>query len=1483
MKLSIQAMLNFGSTGAEKVKALTDRIRENLERSQVSANKIDKGSFAPTASQAAGPGDGRRYRGQRGMIGSRNASGRNFSGMASMLGGEQDEGGGIIAAYATIAANLFAITAGFTALSKAAQTEQLTKGLELMGARAGVALPPVAKNIQNITDNALSYAESMKVVAQATAAGFKTTEIERLASVARGASVALGRDMSDAIDRLTRGTIKLEPELLDELGIMTRLDEAVRIYALANNKAVSSLTQTERRQAFLNAVLAEGEKKFGDISEQIDSNPYDRLVASLKDTGTGFLNLLNTKLVPVVKVLADMPGLAIAPLMFIITSAASKVLPNFGNAWDKVGDKINMFSDRITYNKALIDSYNDSLLESAVNIETAINKGALNGISNTTLNPIDLIGAPTDTGDIRAQLANMDRVIRLKEQEAGFDQTQLQTLRQIRRELGESLAIQQAQASASRRLAEMENKRLVSIKMSNRYEAASVDLSQGNIFGAVGTTLGGLKDDVKNLFTKTPEVAGQRFAQLGAGISNTAKILGSLMSSMTFYIGAAVALGQVLYSLWKGMGTEAEKAVRKAVEGLKDYIENIKETNKQLKLMLQPGKGESSKAFDAYKASLDQVEQKLREVILLKRAAEAGSSGQFSGATRGSVSYEYLADQMGGGQVVEAYTPLNAVLQKQLKVEKEVAEFLVQRIALVETMNKQEAEKLRTVAMTGIELEQVEIQTRKVLESTLNIEATYQSIGDSSKNLGEALDKWIPKDIETPFSKANDAMKDMVSNIKKSGQGYTQVAEQFTISADQMKTILRVSSSLGVLTNTEIAQLTTIYKFKEDLLKIEADLLNLEKERNGTTNPIRLAQLAWEVFLLERKKAATTAKLGKGLIDGTEALETAGDAIKTYEDGLAILEKTVPLQNKRIEQDAELLKINREIVKVQEEGSLAAISAGVSITRDKRLEALIELRNRRRNLANLETENEAKRQTAANELSLAGRRIAYENKLGDYEENATKQLLLKNSEYAEQVEIQTKAVTLAGQAEEKIRAEIQAQQDLINALFDGVAAEQRSLDLNKKKLENAKERLKLENDITAAGRTLENLKTTEKALNQGRSVSEKELKDQQVQGLKDQKDQLLQEAKFAKIEFLAKMAQIELERKVSLRELEYMKELEGPASYAQYDSIIADTNALSNVFKNNTDVDALVDSLTALTPGFSTILESMQVLTDAQAAVIDKQIDLTNRDSSQDLLNQRRTQFQPSLNAAIMPSAMRGYMDSEAQKAGGWSELIKNPAAYETALKLSAELANMDLIGQGLTNTFDAFYNGLGEAFSGILSGTKSVKQAFADLAISVLQSISKMITEMLILKLVSGFMGGFAGLGATGGASGGAATHSVANNARPFANGGIIGLADGGITGRKSLQGIVSKPTYLVGEGKHNEAVVPLPNGRSIPVQMHGGANANNSVQVNVNISNEGSAQTETQGNDAANLGALIAGAVQRELMAQKAPGGLLNRYGAS
>jgi hypothetical protein len=113
-----------------------------------------------------------------------------------------------------------------------------------------------------------------------------------------------------------------------------------------------------------------------------------------------------------------------------------------------------------------------------------------------------------------------------------------------------------------------------------------------------------------------------------------------------------------------------------------------------------------------------------------------------------------------------------------------------------------------------------------------------------------------------------------------------------------------------------------------------------------------------------------------------------------------------------------------------------------------------------------------------------------------------------------------------------------------------------------------------------------------------------------------------------------------------------------------------------------------------------------------------------------------------------------------------------------------------------------------------------------------------------------------------------------------PFANGGVV---SGGFRAFAS-GGAVTKPTLgLVGEGKYNEAVVPLPDGKSIPVIGATGAPENN-ITVNVTVDSDGNASSDAQGgmnsDQGKQLGYMVSQAVQAELVNQQRPGGLLSSY---
>ena len=96
-----------------------------------------------------------------------------------------------------------------------------------------------------------------------------------------------------------------EPEILDELGIMVRLDKASEDYARSLNKTVGELTQFEKRMAFTNAIIEQGRQKFDGITDSIDASPFSKLSASLSDLAKTAIGGLNKALGPMANFLAE--------------------------------------------------------------------------------------------------------------------------------------------------------------------------------------------------------------------------------------------------------------------------------------------------------------------------------------------------------------------------------------------------------------------------------------------------------------------------------------------------------------------------------------------------------------------------------------------------------------------------------------------------------------------------------------------------------------------------------------------------------------------------------------------------------------------------------------------------------------------------------------------------------------------------------------------------------------------------------------------------------------------------------------------------------------------------------------------------------------------------------------------------------------------------------------------------------------------------
>ena len=213
---------------------------------------------------------------------------KNFANMARGISGS------LVPAYATLAANVFALTAVFGFLKGAADYRILQEGQASYAAVTGTAYKTLTNTIIEATDSQIRYADAAQAAAIGTAAGLSPAQLGKIGEAAKLVSIALGRDVTDAFNRLVRGTTKAEPELLDALGIILRLDTALEKYATRLGKSKNSLSQFEKTQAITNDVLEQAEKKFGAIAEIMtpQTNQINKLNKSFDDLLNTFRTLI---------------------------------------------------------------------------------------------------------------------------------------------------------------------------------------------------------------------------------------------------------------------------------------------------------------------------------------------------------------------------------------------------------------------------------------------------------------------------------------------------------------------------------------------------------------------------------------------------------------------------------------------------------------------------------------------------------------------------------------------------------------------------------------------------------------------------------------------------------------------------------------------------------------------------------------------------------------------------------------------------------------------------------------------------------------------------------------------------------------------------------------------------------------------------------------------------------------------------------------
>lgn len=243
---------------------------------------------------------------------------------------QQRQLSGLVRVYAVTAANVFALTAAYDVLKKGADFRILQESAAQLSKSTGVNFASVADDLREITGGALSMSQAFQTANLGISGGATTSQLTKITEIATKAANALGRNVPEAVNRMTQAVIKAEPELVDEFGIILRIKEASDAYGASIGKTAKELNTFERQQAIINQLIEQGTDRFKDVEKQ--ANPFQQLSTGFADLTLAITSLVGGPIGALASAVSESATTILSVLVLITASLIKQVAPSFREA-----------------------------------------------------------------------------------------------------------------------------------------------------------------------------------------------------------------------------------------------------------------------------------------------------------------------------------------------------------------------------------------------------------------------------------------------------------------------------------------------------------------------------------------------------------------------------------------------------------------------------------------------------------------------------------------------------------------------------------------------------------------------------------------------------------------------------------------------------------------------------------------------------------------------------------------------------------------------------------------------------------------------------------------------------------------------------------------------------------------------------------------------------------------------------------------------
>ncbi len=164
------------------------------------------------------------------------------------------------AAWVEALAVVYALKKAWDFAKEAAMYKERAQAFHNMAASMGVDGKKLLADLKRLSRGTISELQLMEKAGTAMSMDIPAERLKGLMNIARATAKVTGQTVEQAFSDISLGVARQSKMILDNLGIVVQVEKANEDYARAIGKVADELTDAERKQAFLNAVMESGEK-----------------------------------------------------------------------------------------------------------------------------------------------------------------------------------------------------------------------------------------------------------------------------------------------------------------------------------------------------------------------------------------------------------------------------------------------------------------------------------------------------------------------------------------------------------------------------------------------------------------------------------------------------------------------------------------------------------------------------------------------------------------------------------------------------------------------------------------------------------------------------------------------------------------------------------------------------------------------------------------------------------------------------------------------------------------------------------------------------------------------------------------------------------------------------------------------------------------------------------------------------------------------